>query len=76
MDVRLRAVIASLFPVEAATLKDIDSPKTIAEWDSVAHLQLMLALEAEFGVQFSPDEMAELTTVGAIRARLADAGHG
>lgn len=75
VDRRLREVLASVFPVDAAALRDDDSPKTIAEWDSVAHVNLVLSLEAEFGVQFSPDEIAELTSVGAIRRRL-EGGNG
>jgi acyl carrier protein len=76
LDARLRGVIAGVFPVEPGALTDADSPQTIAEWDSVGHLNLVLAIEAEFGVQFSPDEMAELTSVGAIRERLSGASSG
>ena len=47
------------------------SPETIEGWDSANHLNLVLSLEAEFGVQFDTDEIAELTSVGAIRQRLA-----
>jgi acyl carrier protein len=70
VDDRLRAVIAAVFGVDSATLKDSDSPKTIGAWDSVAHLELIFALEAEFGVQFSADEIATLTSVGVIRDRI------
>lgn len=73
---RLHAVVASLFPVEPGAVTDADSPQTIAEWDSIGHLNLMLALEAEFGLEFSPDEMAALTSVGAIRRRLTGASAG
>jgi len=33
------------------------SPETIENWDSVHHLNLVLALEEEYGFQFSPEEM-------------------
>lgn len=72
IEVRLRRVMAAVFPVDVVDLKDTDSTATIAEWDSVGHLQLMMALEAEFGIAFSPDEMAELTSLGAIRRHLAE----
>jgi acyl carrier protein len=73
-DQRLRRVFASVFPLDGEALRDDDSPRTIREWDSVAHVQLVLALEAEFGVSFSPDEIAELISVGVIRSRLAELG--
>jgi len=43
----------------------------IDEWDSVAHLDLLSEVEAEFGLRFSLDEMSELTSLDAIRRRLA-----
>jgi acyl carrier protein len=68
---RLKAVTAAVFGVDADALTDDASPKTIPEWDSVGHLELVLALEAEFGVQFAVDEIATLNSLGVIRQRLA-----
>ena len=74
MDRRFRDVIEAVLAVDGGAITDTDSPRSIPQWDSVAHLQLLLALEAEFGVQFSPDEMAQLSTIGLIRQRLVSAG--
>ena len=70
---RLSEVVSSVFGVDPGELTADASPKTIEAWDSVGHLQLMLAIEAEFGLQFTPDEMAAFTTLGAIRSRLEEA---
>jgi acyl carrier protein len=45
------------------------SPTSVESWDSVRHLDLILALEAEYGIQFLPEEMDEAKSVGGI-ARL------
>ena len=42
------------------------TPNTIEAWDSLRLLDMVLALESEFDVQFSPDEIAEMTTVARI----------
>jgi len=44
----------------------------------VSHIQLFLAIEAEFSAEFDPDEIAELVSFDAIRQRLvrATAGRG
>lgn len=55
---------------EGRTLSDEDGPGTIAAWDSVNHLNLVLAIEDEFGVQFATSEIQDLLSVGKIRARL------
>jgi acyl carrier protein len=70
VDQRLRAVVAAVLGVDGTALADGDSPETIQAWDSVAHMQLVMALEAEFGVEFDPGEIGELVSVGALRARL------
>ena len=51
------------------------SPQTIESWDSVQHLNLVLAIEEEYGFQFSPEEMDQAKTVGSL-ARLASAKRG
>jgi acyl carrier protein len=72
---RLRRVVGSVFGIADGAVTDEASPRTIEAWDSVAHIQLVLALEAEFGVQFDPDEIPELSSVRVIRARL-ERDHG
>lgn len=71
---RIRTVVASVFDTDPAKLTDEDSPRTIAGWDSVNHIHLVLALEAEFGLQFDPGEVAGLTSIGLIRQRIESAG--
>jgi acyl carrier protein len=47
------------------------SPETVESWDSVQHLNLILAIEEEYGVQFSPEEMDGAKTVGEIAGLVA-----
>uniref|UniRef100_Q01NR3 Carrier domain-containing protein n=1 Tax=Solibacter usitatus (strain Ellin6076) TaxID=234267 RepID=Q01NR3_SOLUE len=47
------------------------SPETVESWDSVQHLNLILAVEEEYGFQFSPEEMDGAKTVGAIAGLVA-----
>ena len=73
MDRRFRDVVEAVLGVDGNRITDEDSPRSIPQWDSVTHLQLLLALEAEFGVQFSPEEMAQLNSIGLVRQRLSTA---
>jgi acyl carrier protein len=67
---RLRDVMGAVFGIKPALITQDASSATIAEWDSVRHLQLMLALEEEFNVQFDADELVSLRTVEKIEQRL------
>ena len=71
---KLAGVFADVLGCDAASLRDGDSNKTVAGWDSVNHMQLLLAVEDVFDVQFTPEEFAALTTFGALRERLESAG--
>lgn len=71
IDGRLQAIFQAIFGPEVPQLSEQDSPATIKGWDSLNHVHLVLALEAEFGVQFDADEIANLVSVGAIQRRLS-----
>lgn len=46
-------------------VEDIDksvSQKNCDKWDSLAHLNLIVELETEFGVSFEPEEIGEMTS--------------
>jgi len=42
------------------------SQATCEKWDSLRHLNIMVALEDAFDVSFEPEEMAEMKSVVAI----------
>jgi acyl carrier protein len=43
-----------------------DSDNTLEEWDSMAHVQLIVALEREFSLTISPDDAVDFESVGMI----------
>jgi len=50
---------------------DDTSVTSLQQWDSLAHITLILALEEEFGLSFTPDEAAEMLSVPDIERILA-----
>jgi citrate synthase len=46
----------------------------IAEWDSLAHVNLMLAIEERCGVDIDEDMMVELTSIAALRTFARESG--
>jgi acyl carrier protein len=69
---RLYRVVAATFGVPTESMTDEFSPVHINNWDSLGHINLILALEAEFNITLSPDEAAEMLSVGLIRKVLRD----
>ena len=59
-------IAADVFAVDAKTLGPASSPERVEAWDSVQHLNLVLALEGKYGIQFEPEEMEHMKNLGAI----------
>ena len=58
--------VASVFQVAPDAIDVHDSQDTIADWDSAGQIQLVLELEACFGVSFSLEEILQIRSVGDI----------
>lgn len=59
MEERVLGVLRKYLP-EVTIASHIDNLKG---WDSLNHLRCLLGLEDEFKISFTPEEMAEMTSV-------------
>jgi acyl carrier protein len=68
---RVQRIMADLFSIPVGEASMEATPDTIDTWDSLNHLNLVLALEKEFGTRFTPQEVEQLLSVESI-SRLLD----
>lgn len=47
---RLRLVFSQVLGIEESTVNDQSAPDNTPQWDSLAHLRLVMAIEGEFGI--------------------------
>jgi acyl carrier protein len=66
-DRRLEAVFREFFSDDSLELTDEMTFSDIRGWDSLAHVNLINTLEAEFGLKFGVRELMKMKSVGAIR---------
>ncbi len=57
---------SDVFGVPAAQLSLASSPDSVDGWDSVQHLNLVLALEQSAGVQIDPEDIEQMKTLGDV----------
>ncbi len=74
MKERLIQILADTLGIPATQIPADASMETIAAWDSVAHLNIMLSLEQEFHVEFGADEFIALNSLAGIEQALARRG--
>ena len=71
---RIGAIFQDILDSPDLQVTAATSPEDIKDWDSVARLNLVLAIEEAFQVRFSPDEIANLKTVGDFERALGAKG--
>lgn len=65
------ALVAAELDVPPGKINAASSIDTIPEWDSMAHLNICLAIQDRFGIKLDMDTIGELTSVAAL-AKLVD----
>ncbi len=62
----IQDIFCDILDDEDIVLTNETSANDIEEWDSLSHVQLIVAIEHEFGVRFSSEEIPSWKNVGDI----------
>lgn len=68
----LRRLMATLLEVDIVNIDTEASMDTISTWDSLRHMNLILALEDEFKVSIPDDDAGNITSYRLIKLVLED----
>lgn len=63
---KIRKIFQDQFLNPKLMIKPETNPNDIEEWDSLAHVALLIAIERQFNVQFTAEEMASIASVSEI----------
>ena len=63
---RVLKVVSQIMNIPVEQINNDSSPETIENWDSLQHLSLILALEEEFNITFSDQEIIEMLSIKII----------
>ena len=69
---KVKEIIAGILKVSAEEISPDTAIGDIPEWDSLSHIQIVSAIEKEFGFSFTPDVMMELEDVSDIVAAVQE----
>jgi len=67
-------VVADTLNLPAESLNESSSAENLPAWDSLAHVNLMIALEQTFDIQLEVEDFPLLNSVAAIEAYLVSHG--
>ena len=71
----LRSLMAGIFHMEASDIGAEAQLGELPQWDSMAHMDLMVALESRFGIEISAETISQLTSFPAIHAHIKNRSH-
>jgi acyl carrier protein len=75
LEARTIKILADILDVPPSSLNNSATQRDVENWDSVAIVNIVAAVEAEFGISIPIDDAAELTSVAKVIAVVKGA-HG
>ncbi len=70
----LKKVMTTILNVDASTINEDSSMDNVPSWDSLRHMNLVLALEEEFKVTIPDEDVTNITSYKLIKLALNELG--
>jgi acyl carrier protein len=68
LNAKLVEIVAELFDLDLTGVDDALTPEDVELWDSMNHLRLVSAVEEEFQIKLSMQEIESIRSLGVLRA--------
>ena len=68
MEQKLKTVVANILGIMAEEVADDLSPVTNGSWDSLNHMNIITAVEKEFGVTMSMSDIQSIVDFATLKA--------
>jgi acyl carrier protein len=65
---KINSIIATALKLSPEKAAENLTMNDVSTWDSLSHMGLIVAIESEFGIEMSGDDIAEMISFDAIRA--------
>lgn len=74
VDKRIEALVTEVLQISALQVTDDLTMRDVDSWDSLKHMELIVSLEQNFGIEFDFDEIVAMRSVGEIKRVLSERG--
>jgi acyl carrier protein len=70
----LMRIFAEVLEVDPSKLSEQSSPDNVQGWDSAKSMEIVITIEEALNLEFSADELAGMSSIGATKAMLLQKG--
>ena len=63
---KIQEIFRDIFDDDQLNIKESTNSSNIDDWDSLNHINLVVAIESELNIKFNLDELSTLKDVGAM----------
>lgn len=63
---QIKKIMTKVFEIESSLVNDEISQKNTDQWDSLNHLNLIVEIEEEFDISFTPEQIGSMTSLEII----------
>lgn len=69
---KVKEIMSIVFEVDLSAINDDANPDQLENWDSLRHMNLIVALEEEFDLEFDDDDIVEMLSLPLVLAILEE----
>lgn len=74
VDGAVENLLSEILQIPASTITEDLAMKDVVAWDSLKHMELIVSLEQNFGIELSFDDIVAMQSVGEIKRVLRERG--
>ena len=67
LEKKLKKLVSTVFEIKIDEIDDSTSPDTVEKWDSLKQLNLAMAIENEFEITLSPNDITDMLSYKLIK---------
>ena len=64
---KLKRILGDILKIDKMLINNKTHHENVKNWDSFAHLHLVMVLESEFNIKFTPNEVISLLSYNKIK---------
>lgn len=70
MENKLKQIMSNVLDIRVEEINDNTSPENVEKWDSLRHMNLIMAIEEDFDVEFTDEEISTFLNYKLIKLTL------